>query len=95
MLSDRIYYLRRKYGMSQAELARKLNITPSAEGMYEQGRRVPSVEILTHLSTIFDVSLDYLITGVEFRSSKSPAEMQQLAHECPCNSCFWKKYIDA
>ena len=95
MLSDRIHFLRKKAGVSQAQLAEELNITPSAEGMYEQGRRIPSLEILIRLSTIFDVSLDYLITGSEFHSSKTPEEKRQIAHECPCSCCFWKQHIDA
>lgn len=94
MLSKRIYFLRKKAGMSQAELAKVLNVTPSAEGMYEQGRRIPSVEILVCLSKIFDVSLDYLITGVEFRSSKTNEEKRKIAHSCPCDYCFWKQYIE-
>jgi transcriptional regulator with XRE-family HTH domain len=31
--------------------------------MYEQGRRVPSVDILIALSEEFGVSLDYLLSG--------------------------------
>lgn len=94
MLSDRILFLRKKAGMTQAQLAKELNITPSAEGMYEQGRREPSLEILVRLSTFFDVSLDYLITGSEFTPS-SKAEKRRIPENCPCSSCYWKEYIDS
>ena len=49
--------------MSQAELAKKLHISPSAVGMYEQGRREPSVDTLIAMSREFGVTLDYLLSG--------------------------------
>ncbi len=49
--------------MSQSRLAQLLQISPSAVGMYEQGRREPSAETLVELSRIFQVSVDYILTG--------------------------------
>ena len=63
MLGARIAVLRRQAGFSQTELAQRLQVSPSAVGMYEQGRREPSLETLVHMSRIFGVSLDYLATG--------------------------------
>lgn len=53
--------LREDKGMSQAELAKVFNISPSAIGMYEQGRRVPDVDLLARMSAFFGVSIDYFI----------------------------------
>ncbi len=63
MIGPRIAALRKNAGMSQAELARALQVSPSAVGMYEQGRREPSAGTLVQLSKIFHVSTDYLLTG--------------------------------
>lgn len=63
MLGARITALRRGKGWSQAELARQLQISPSAVGMYEQGRREPSLELLVRMAQLFEVSVDYLLTG--------------------------------
>lgn len=63
MLGARIATLRRAAGLSQGELARRLQVSASAIGMYEQGRREPSAEILVALSRVFGVTLDYLLTG--------------------------------
>lgn len=63
MLGARIAALRRAAGMNQSELARHLQVSPSAVGMYEQGRREPSAETLVAISRLFGVSVDYLLTG--------------------------------
>lgn len=63
MLGARIAALRRGMGWSQGQLAEFLQISPSAVGMYEQGRREPSGEILVAMSRLFHVTVDYLLTG--------------------------------
>ncbi len=63
MLGLRIAALRRQRGLSQNQLAQKLNISPSAMGMYEQGRREPSGETLVALARELQVSTDFLLTG--------------------------------
>ena len=64
MLGTRIAALRREAGMNQAELARLLQVSPSAVGMYEQGRREPSAQMLLTLAKVFGVSVDYILSGV-------------------------------
>ncbi len=63
MLGERIGILRRTRGLSQAELARRLKISASAMGMYEQGRREPSVQMLVSLARELGVTTDFLLTG--------------------------------
>ena len=63
MLGARIAALRREAGLNQAELAQRLQISPSAVGMYEQGRREPSADTLVSIAHLFGVSTDYLLTG--------------------------------
>ena len=63
MMGLRIAALRRTAGWSQAELARRLGISPSTVGMYEQGRREPDSQMLIALSELFGVSIDYLVKG--------------------------------
>ena len=73
MLGARIAALRREAGLNQAELAHRLQISPSAVGMYEQGRREPSADTLVAMAQLFSVSLDYLLTG-----QAAPAERETL-----------------
>lgn len=63
MLGPRIAVLRRSAGLSQGELAQRLKVSSSAIGMYEQGRREPSAQILVAMARTFGVTVDYLLTG--------------------------------
>ena len=63
MLGPRIAALRRAAGLSQGELASRLQVSTSTVGMYEQSRREPSAETLVALARIFGVTVDYLLTG--------------------------------
>ena len=73
MLGPRIAALRRQRKWSQAELARRLRISPSTLGMYEQERRQPTPDMLVRLSRELNVSTDYLLTG-----TSGPEEAQTL-----------------
>ena len=63
MLGQRIAMLRKQNGYSQAELAGRLQISSGSVGMYEQGRREPSADLLVAIAREFHVSIDYLLTG--------------------------------
>ena len=63
MIGQRIAALRKNARLSQAELAQTLGVSPSAVGMYEQGRREPSAAALVALADLFGVTTDYLLTG--------------------------------
>ena len=63
VLGARIAALRRHAGLSQAELAQRLQISASAIGMYEQGRREPSAQTLVTMAQTLGVTTDYLLTG--------------------------------
>ena len=74
MLGARIAALRRSQGWNQAELARRLQISPSAVGMYEQGRREPSAQMLVALARTLGVSVDYLLTGKPLEPEREQTE---------------------
>ncbi len=61
-LGMRIRDNRKRLDLTQAELARQLDISTSTIGMYEQGRRTPPIESLLKLSGIFNIELTELTT---------------------------------
>ena len=67
---NRIKFLREEVGMTQQELADKLNGAKSTVAMYEKGDRKPSLEVLIKLSEIFDCSIDYILCKTDIRNSE-------------------------
>lgn len=63
MFGARLAALRKAAGMNQTQLAQILKISSSAVGMYEQGRREPSLGTLAAIAETFGVSIDFLVTG--------------------------------
>ena len=75
MIGPRIAALRRERGLSQTELARRIQVSPSALGMYEQGRREPSADTMVALADSLGVTTDFLLTG----RVSGPAEADALS----------------
>lgn len=67
-IKDRIIALRTEKNMTQGQLAEELDISPSSIGMYEQGRRKPSYELLEKISDYFNVDMDYLMGRSDIRN---------------------------
>ena len=61
MVADRIKQLRLSNNMTQADLAKKLNITRSSVNAWEMGISTPSTAYLVELAQLFHVSTDYLL----------------------------------
>lgn len=58
---DKLRTLRTEAGMTQTDLAKRLNITKSVVSYYELQERTPSPDVLIKLADIFHVSTDYLL----------------------------------
>lgn len=64
MFCENFKKLRLSHGLTQVQMANKLNVSPSAIGMYEQGRRKPDSDMLKKICKAFNVSMDYLLDVV-------------------------------
>lgn len=59
--ADKILALRKNNGMTQEELAEKLNVSRQAISRWEMGTAQPDVENVLQISKLFSVTTDYLI----------------------------------
>lgn len=61
MLNENIKTIRKSKGLSQEELAVKLNVVRQTVSKWEQGTAVPDTDNIVQLSELFGVTTDYLI----------------------------------
>lgn len=61
MIAEKVKYLRERNNLTQAALAKKLNVTRSSVNAWEMGISVPSTVLLVELAKLFHVSTDYLL----------------------------------
>lgn len=59
--SNKLKKLRKEKDVKQKDVANVLNISASAYGFYEQGKRTPTSDMFSKLADYFDVSVDYLL----------------------------------
>lgn len=78
---NRLKELRESNNITQKELAAALDMTPAAIGLYEQGRRLPDLNILLKIADYFNVSVDYLLgrTEVTWLRSKGNISVNRIS----------------
>lgn len=82
-LGERIRSLRLKKNKTQAYFADVLYISPSYLSLIEEGKRVPNLDVLVHISELTDVSLDYLIFGDESDTDSLSFTIRRLSKAYP------------
>ena len=73
-IGERIAEERKKKGMTQEDMAEKLNLSRQAISKWESGSSFPDTENLLKLSLLFSVSVDYLLKGESVEEKKEEEE---------------------
>ena len=61
MIGEKLSKLRKENGISQEELAEKLNISRQAISKWENNESLPDTENLIAIAKLFNVSIDFLV----------------------------------
>lgn len=82
MIAEKIRSLRETAGLSQSQLAKKLDVTRSSVNAWEMGLSTPTIQYVVALSKLFHVSADFLL-GLDAQltislDSYSPEEQEVL-----------------
>ena len=64
-LGERIVSLRQQRGISQADLAKGLDVSRQAVSKWEKGQSSPDTMKLIQLAEFLDVEVEYLATGIK------------------------------
>lgn len=64
IIAKNIQKLRQEKGMTQLELAEKLNYSDKTVSKWERGESLPDIVVLKTIADLYDVTLDYLVEEV-------------------------------
>ena len=82
-MGERITALRKGRGMTQEQLAERLQVTRQSVSKWELDQSIPDMSFAMALCDIFDVSLDYLIRGAENLTAAPAPEERALQGATP------------
>ena len=90
---ERLIECRKAAGLSQTELAEKLGLSRQTISKWETGSVIPAAENLSALAKLYNVSLDWLVNGVDFARPQTRDEEAAKAEE-PAQSGNPRKSIN-
>ena len=80
-LGNRIQNLRKQIGLTQSQLADKINISHTQMARYEIKGVQPPADVLEKLADVFDTSIDYLVRGDKSEKVESTLKDAELIKE--------------
>ncbi|CAM4019377.1 helix-turn-helix domain-containing protein [Mesobacillus zeae] len=92
MFGDRLKMLRSARKWTQEEVAKKLEISRGTYAHYEINKRQPDFETLKKLSNLYEVTIDYLLTGEDQQGATDEMWKEILD---PQKQLFFKDLMDA
>ena len=79
-LSDKIIGLRKSNGMSQEDLAEKLDVSRQAISRWESGTAMPDANNILQLSKLFGVTTDYLLND-DYQSDNDLPKVKEVQND--------------
>lgn len=79
-LPDKIVGLRKSNGMSQENLAEKLDVSRQAISRWESGAAMPDANNILQLSKLFDVTTDYLLND-DYQSDNDLPKVKEVQND--------------
>ncbi len=73
--SEKLLTLRKANDMTQEQLAEKLDVSRQSVSKWESGQATPDLEKIVALSTVFNVTTDYLLKSSEIDDLSVKTEM--------------------
>lgn len=80
-LSEKILTLRKAKGLTQEELAEKLNVSRQSVSKWESAQAVPELDKIVAMSAVFDATTDYLLKSSEIEDLSVKTEMLEKQQE--------------
>ncbi len=74
---ERLILVRKRKGLSQADVGKRINIKGDAYGRYERNEVKPTIEMAVKIALALEVSLDYLTGTIELELDKATIDRIQ------------------
>jgi len=78
MFAQNLKKIRNEQGISQEELAKKINIHSVQFSRYERGQTQPSIEIVEKIANALNVSIDLLVFGSNEKMAEQTIKDREL-----------------
>lgn len=93
-LQEKLTALRKAKGLTQLDLAERLNVSRQAVSRWEIGTAVPSIDNLKELSSLYGVSIDYLLNdNMELPPDPVESHIQQAESQSTSRESKYRKII--
>lgn len=80
----RLKELRKERHLTQDQLAKKMGVSRSTIGMYEQGQREPEIDFITACAEFFNASTDFLLGNESgYYEDEETARLAQQMYDDP------------
>lgn len=89
----RLIELREKAGLSQQDLADRLNVTRQTVSRWENQKTEPPIDTLVYLSELYGVSVDYLLGRTEFPQQSKEAASERPDTTKPRQKPRWRRIL--
>jgi len=93
-IGNKIAELRKRKNLKQNELADILYVTHQAVSKWENGKSIPSIEIMYELTKLFNVSIDYLLEDTEIRENDYETKLRLYPRESVISQFLRNKDLD-
>lgn len=74
---QRLCIVRKQKNLTQKELGNLIGMVPDLVSRYERDAMMPSIEVAARFSKALNISLDYLVLGIEYVNSNTSDAMQR------------------
>ncbi len=73
-LGEKLYFYRTRAGLSQGELAERLEVSRQSVSKWETGNSVPELDKLIRICEVYGITLDELVRGERGEGEATPSE---------------------
>ncbi len=80
-ISEQIRIYRKKAGLSQKELGKKLGVSQQHIAQYETGKRIPKIETLDKIASALNVSIADIKEDITWDGHKNTSEVERMNKE--------------